>query len=65
MRITLCNIHYTGTPYQVCTSDETKCKFCRQELEERMKKFGVYDWQQIMVEDRDMFLGHKKIKIIK
>lgn len=56
-RTILCEKHYTGTPYQVFTADETECKFCLQELRERMEKFGIVDYKKEMEENRDKYLG--------
>ena len=58
-RIKLCPKHYTGTPYQVKVFDERDCKFCRQELYEKMKKFGIVDWKQVVIEDKQKY-GIKK-----
>jgi len=55
-RINLCDKHYTGTPYQVNVSDETKCSFCLIELYERMEKFGIIDWKKTMEEDKKKFI---------
>lgn len=55
-RIKLCEKHYTGTPYQVKVFDETRCKFCLSELRERMKKFGIVDWKQVVEDDKEKYL---------
>lgn len=54
--IKLCPKHYTNNPYQILIQDETRCKFCIQELYERMKKFGITDWKLEMEKDRDRFI---------
>lgn len=54
--ITLCEKHYTNSPYQIFTADETECKFCRQELYARMEKFGIVDWKQTMESDKKKFI---------
>ena len=55
MMIKLCEKHYTGTPYQIKVFDETKCEFCLSELRERMKKFGIADFKQILEEDKKLY----------
>lgn len=55
-RIKLCPKHYTATPYQIQVFDEVECKFCRLELEERMKKFKIVDWKFEMESDRDKYI---------
>ena len=54
--IYLCPKHYTNLYNQILTKDETECKFCLQELGEKMKKFGIVDWKKEMETDRDTFI---------
>lgn len=58
--ITICKKHQVNNPYIVLTSDETKCKFCREELYERMEKFGIHDYKREMEEDKNKYLGESK-----
>jgi len=55
--IYLCPKHYTNLYNQIFTKDETECKFCLLELEERMQKFGIIDFKKQMEEDRDKFIN--------
>ena len=59
MKIKLCKKHYKDTLHLVFVKHETKCEFCQQEHQERMKKFGIVDYKKQMENSRDKFIKGK------
>jgi len=53
----LCIKHFHGTTGTSFTGDDTRCKFCRQELLKEMARFGIYDWKSIVEEEKEKFIS--------